>query len=139
MRIGDSLFMESGKDGGPKSLVTGFWLVRIKWLFTIAVLRFDRGTREAYHSHAFNSWSWLLSGGLLEQLLHGGANAHKPSWRPIRTDRETFHKVHGIGDANWVLTIRGPWQKTWMEVDEAGDTVLLTHDRVELERGSGPH
>mgnify|MGYP001575993171 CR=1 FL=1 len=51
-----------GKDGGPESHVWGFWLIEAKSLFSIVLLRFENGTREAYHSHAFNSLSWVLRG-----------------------------------------------------------------------------
>jgi hypothetical protein len=144
MRIGDSLFMATGKDGGPKSRVDGFWFIRIKGLFSVALLRFGEGTREAFHSHAFNSWSWLLTGGLEEQvcrrydegLVNYYWNRYKPSWRPIRTLRTTMHKVYGVKDSNWVLTFRGPWADTWEELDEAGDRVVLTHNRVEVSRAA---
>lgn len=146
MRIGDSLFMARGKDGGPRSRVDGFWVIRIKWLFTIAFLRFGKGSREAFHSHAFNSWSWLLTGGLKEIVMGEPAcscgqrclkwNWYLPSLRPIRTLRTTLHKVYGLEDTNWVLTIRGPWADTWEELDEQGDVVTLTHDRVEVSRAA---
>lgn len=144
MRIGDSLFLETGKDGGPKSKVDGLWFIRIKWLFTVALLRFGEGSREAFHSHAFNSWSWLLTGGLEERVLeavdctcgqrHTYTKRYLPSWRPIRTLRTTLHKVYGLSRSNWVLTFRGPWADTWEEIDEKGDVVVLTHDRVEVRR-----
>jgi len=141
MRIGDSLFMETGKDGGPKSRVDGFWFIRIKWLFSVALLRFDKGSREAFHSHAFNSWSWLLIGGLEERVLPDPncqcvtvTQRYEPSLRPIRTLRSTLHKVYGLKDSNWVLTFRGPWADTWEEIDESGDRVVLTHNRVEVSR-----
>lgn len=137
MRIGDSLFMETGKDGGPKSRVEGFWFIRIKWLCTVALLRFGEGSREAFHSHAFNSWSWLLTGSLMEHVITGASGrvtTYEPSWRPIRTLRTTLHKVYGLCDSNWVLTFRGPWADTWEEIDEKGDLVVLTHNRVEVSR-----
>jgi hypothetical protein len=134
MRFGDSLFLEVGKDGGPKSRVDGFWLIRIKSLFSIALLRFAKGSRQAFHSHAFNSRSWLLTGGLVEVELGGPVKRHEPSLKPIDTKRDTFHKVFGVKDSNWVLTFRGPWADDWLEVDERGDIIRLTHNRVELER-----
>lgn len=145
MRIGDSLFMETGKDGGPKSRVDGIWFIRIKSLFSVALLRFDKGSREAFHSHAFNSWSWLLTGGLEERVVREvctcgcvttATKLHRPSWRLIRTLRTTMHKVYGLKDSNWVLTFRGPWADTWEEIDESGDRVVLTHNRVEVSRGA---
>ena len=58
------LFHKS-KDGGPDSNVTGYWLIEWKKAFSVVLLRFDAGTREAYHNHAFNAISWILKGELL--------------------------------------------------------------------------
>lgn len=138
MRIGDSLFMESGKDGGPESKVFGTWFVRIKWLFTAALLCFHKGSREAYHTHAFNSISWVLRGSLEEHTLHlfgkDVVRTYLPSWKPVITRRNTFHKVYGQGEKTWVLTFRGPWDGNWSEFvyqDEphTGKLTFLTHDR----------
>lgn len=130
MRIGDTLIFHKGKDGGPESKVDGFWLFRCKWLFTIALLRFGQGSRDAFHSHAFNSISWLLSGWLLE-MFHGTwrpTRTHRPSMKPIITKRTDVHMVFGGDESNWVLTFRGPWHDTWQEVVD-GELITLTHNR----------
>jgi hypothetical protein len=103
-----------GKDGGPESTVTGYWLAELKSLFSIALLRFDNGSRDSFHSHAFNSVSWVLSGRLREEHLHGEVEDHRPGIRPVVTKRSTFHRVFSDG-TTWVLTFRGPWKKTWEE------------------------
>lgn len=46
------------KDGGQQSTVTGYWLIEWKNVFSIVLLKFEKGTREAYHTHAFNAFSW---------------------------------------------------------------------------------
>lgn len=110
-------FLSKSKDGGPESTVTAYWLIEWKWLFSIALLRFDNGSRDAYHSHAFNCISWLLKGRLEEHELHlepGLVRVYEPSIEPIITKRTTFHKVVSVG-RSWVLTFRGPWSKTWEE------------------------
>ncbi len=103
-----------GKDGGDESTVWGFWLAEIKSLFSIVVLCFEDGSRDAFHSHAFHSISWVLSGRLVEQHLSGRGNVHGASWRPVVTYRDTFHKVKSEG-RSWVLSFRGPWSRTWEE------------------------
>lgn len=103
-----------GKDGGAESNVWGYWPIEIKSLFSIALLRFEHGTREAFHSHAFNCVSWVLSGKLEECHLDGIVEHHTPGLRPIITKRDTFHRVFSHG-RTWVLTFRGPWSKTWKE------------------------
>src|ERR1041385_5982109 len=63
-----------GKDGGPESSVTGWWLIEAKKMFSIALLKFEGASMEAYHDHAFNSISWVLRGfGLYESFLKGGS------------------------------------------------------------------
>lgn len=109
-------FLHYGKDGGPESTVHGFWLIEIKSLLSIALLRFSDGSRESYHSHAFNSKSWVLSGKLREQHLQGKEEVHRPSLRPVTTLKRTFHRVISEGVA-WVFTVRGSWDKTWEEYD----------------------
>lgn len=42
-------------DGGPDSGVDGYWLIEIKSWFSIVLLHFNPGTREAFHNHAFNA------------------------------------------------------------------------------------
>lgn len=104
-----------GKDGGPKSTVTGYWFPEIKRLFSIALLKFENGSRDEFHSHAFNCISWVLKGKLREERLdEGWTCTHTPSLWPIVTKRSTFHRVFSRG-TTWVFTIRGPWGKTWME------------------------
>lgn len=119
-----------GKDGGPKSTVTGYWLTEIKRWFSIVLLKFENGSRDEYHNHAFNSWNWVLRGKVVEQNLDGSTRVYTPSWRPIRTRRDTFHRVVSEG-TTWVFSIRGPWKKTWMEYSpQRAEFTTLTNGRV---------
>lgn len=119
-----------GKDGGVESTVWGFWPLELKSVCSIALLCFEDGSREAFHTHAFNSVSWLLSGQLCEQHYPALSTRHYlPSLRPIRTTRDTFHKVSSTG-RSWVLTFRGPWSHTWREfLPRTGEAVTLTSGR----------
>lgn len=117
------------RDGGPESKVTGFWLAEIKSLFSAALLHFYNGSREAYHSHAFNSISWVLKGELNENMFNGTVNVYKPGLKAIVTRRNDLHKVVSVGDT-WVLTFRGPWAKTWKEfLPKENKFITLTHGR----------
>lgn len=125
-------FFRIAKDGGPKSTVTGYWLAEIKSLFSIALLRFEDGSREEYHSHAFNSISWVLKGELVEQLINWRLADTRlvryfPSLKPVITKRSTFHRVVSNG-TSWVLTLRGPWDKQWREFDPASRTMTVLED-----------
>ncbi len=123
-----------GKDGGPDSCVWGVWLVEIKSLFSVAVLCFENGSREAFHNHAFNSISWVLKGELSEDFLDGKGRPHYPSFKPIITRRSTFHKVTSFG-RTWVITFRGPWKKEWKEfLPKTEEFVTLQSGRKIKER-----
>lgn len=125
------------KDGGKESNVTGYWLIESKSLFSIVLLRFDKGSREAFHNHAFNAVSWVLSGSLTEfwkvdkkRVIVLGMD---PSIVPVYTSRERMHQVHGTADTTWVLSFRGPWSKTWKEyLPKEDKEITLTNGRVEV-------
>lgn len=122
------------KDGGPESSVTGYWLIEAKSLFSICLLRFDGRSREAFHTHAFNCFSWVLRGRLretfLDTFLEGQAVEHRASWRPFVTRRSDFHKVDSPDGTTWVLTFRGPWKGRWREyLPKTDEFVTLTHGR----------
>lgn len=124
------------KDGGKESTVTGYWLIEIKSLFSIVLLRFDHGSREAYHSHAFNCISWILKGQLEEKHLgksplSSHTEFHYAGFKPIITKKKTFHKVYSHG-TTWVLSFRGPWAKEWKEYVD-GEEITLTHGRKVVE------
>jgi hypothetical protein len=137
------------KDGGPESRVR-MWGLECKRLGSILVLRFEPGTREAFHTHAFNAWSWVLWGSLYEDILPGKpapesvANGlcwspgdlvyvnHYPSLRPIHTPRRHFHKVAGGPRGAWALSFRGPWWAGWREYDPStGNQTKLAQGRQE--------
>ncbi len=132
------LFAKS-PDGGRSSGVTGYFLIECKWLFTIVLLHFSEGTRESYHSHAFNAWTVWLKGRVTEFVLDRN---HKP-WASIHfhqwyagdmksTPRELVHKIYGCKGGAWCLSFRGPWSKTWAEWDQERGYTTLTHGRQEI-------
>lgn len=126
-------FMYVGKDGGPESTVWGFWPIEIKSLFSVALLCFEEGSREVYHSHAFNSVSWVLSGQLEEHIPGPDCSnciTYRPSILPVLTGRSRMHKVSSQG-RSWVLTFRGPWNNYWWEMLPTGRKLRLSHGRVE--------
>lgn len=125
-------FLTLVKDGGRESTVWAYVLVEIKSLFSVMLLRFENGSRDAYHEHAFDCISWVLKGKLTEELLDGTINRYRPSLRPVITRRSTFHQVVSTG-RTWVLTFRGPWADKWREYLPAEDRfATLTHGRKEV-------
>lgn len=131
-------FLFKAKDGGPESKVTGYWLFESKRFGSIALLKFDEGSREAFHTHAFNAVSWVLKGHLFEEVIYGIFDEqtlhYKPSLKPIYTPRDRYHKVTGAAKTTWALTFRGPWDKTWKEYLPADDKeITLTDGRKVVE------
>ncbi len=53
-------------DGGKDSGVTAYFLIEWKILFSIGILHFQEGSREAFHNHAFNAITFWLSGDVTE-------------------------------------------------------------------------
>jgi hypothetical protein len=123
-------FFSKGKDGGDESTVTGYWLIEIKNLFSIVLLKFEGDSRDAFHEHAFNSISWLLKGRLQEEFQDKTYKFYMPSFKPIITKKTTCHKVDS-GGTSWVLSFRGPWNKTWKEYLPQGERTL-TNGRIEV-------
>lgn len=134
------------KDGGAESRVWAYNVIESKRFGSIMFLRFEHGSREAFHSRAFNSVSWVLRGGGLVEEFHpdspeytegtAGPGAlcfrvHLPSWRPVLTFRDTYHKVASSG-RTWVLTFRGPWAPTWRDQAVGEPERVLTHGRREV-------
>ena len=120
------------KDGGPDSPVDGYFLIEIKSLFSVVLLRFNEGGRESFHSHAFNALTWYISGDLVEQDINGEYYIYERSIIPKLTRRSKNHRVIALTNS-WCFSIRGPWSSTWTEDDETHHTVL-THGRKVVER-----
>lgn len=126
-------------DGGANSGVTGYFVIEIKWLFSIVLLRFEKGTREAFHEHAFNAVTLWLKGRVREHLRHAMMDIYAPGGCSCpffkagdfkRTPRSAFHKIEAL-EETWALSVRGPWLDHWRE-DRRGRLVTLTHGRREI-------
>lgn len=115
-------------DGGKDSGVTGYWIIECKSLFSIVILRFSKGSRDAFHSHAFNALTWWIKGEVIEQYKDGGISKKWfPSLKPKLTPRSCFHKIIAL-KTSWAISFRGRWSKTWEE-HKHGETYTLTHGR----------
>ncbi len=126
--------LHKGKDGGPKSCVDGFWLIEIKGLFSVLLLRFNNGAREAFHTHAFNAYTWFLWGDLTEEFQDTAPRRYRRRLHPKFTPRDLLHRVRSRG-TSWVFTVRGPWADTWREWSPATNryTTLTNGRRVVAE------
>jgi quercetin dioxygenase-like cupin family protein len=125
------LFKKS-HDGGPDSGVTGYWLIEAKSLFSVVLLRFEKGTRDAYHSHAFNALTLWLKGKVREHNFDGTDLEWKAGQLKY-TPRDKMHMVEAL-ETTWALSVRGPWADRWLETSATtGKRRMLTHGRVEVE------
>lgn len=124
-------FFSKTHDGGKDSGVTGYFLIEIKPLFSIVLLHFSQGSRDAFHSHAFNALTIWLKGSVVEHMLDG----QQHNWKVGNvkyTSRDTFHKVHAQSNT-WALSFRGPWKDRWNE-SKNNKVTTLTHGRVEIDK-----
>lgn len=120
-------------DGGKDSGVCGWFIVELKKLFSIAVLHFNAGSREAFHSHAFNAVTLWLKGTAEEINLDGTSKIWKAGQIKF-TPRRCFHKVVAGPNGVWALTFRGPWVDLWHEYKN-GKLITLTHGRKVVAEG----
>ncbi len=120
------------KDGGLESKVFGYWLFESKRFGSIVLLNFKDGSREAFHTHAFDAISWVLFGSIKEIFLNYTKRpiVYRPSFRPIFTSKDTFHKVMGLSKNTWILSFRGRWVDSWKEyLPKTKEPITLTHGR----------
>lgn len=138
---------EKCKDGGPVSTVDGYFLIEVKNLFSIVLLRFGKGSRSKYHTHAFNALTWFIKGDMCEEkvLLQSvtdyrlQSKKYRASVLPKLTKRNNLHKVWA-NKVSWALSLRGPWTDRWLEFDrEALEYTVLTHGRKVISVQSYKH
>lgn len=124
------LFKKS-HDGGKDSGVTGYWLIEWKRGFSIVLLRFSKGSREAFHNHAFNAFTIWLKGKVVEEtMLDESGYILSTPWEALQwkfTKREDMHRIVAQ-KTSWAISFRGPWTDTWKE-RKANDELTLTHGR----------
>mgnify|MGYP002376661836 CR=1 FL=1 len=113
-------------DGGKNSGVTGYYLVEIKPLFSVVLLHFNKGTREAFHEHAFNALTFWLKGSVREHHVSGQTKKFYAGQFKY-TSRSCFHKIEAL-ESTWAISFRGPWVDYWRE-SRLGKIVTLTHGR----------
>ena len=125
--------IKSAPDGGKGSGVTAYFLLEWKKGFSIALLKFNEGSREAFHSHAFNAFTWWIKGEAVETLYPSKQNlTWFPSFKPKFTPKGNTHKITAK-KTTWAFTIRGPWDDKWIEV-KGDEKITLTHGRKILEK-----
>jgi len=122
-------------DGGKDSGVRAYFLIEWKILFSIGLLHFKEGSRDNYHSHAFNACTWWVKGDVLEETRtsteegsHHSFLSFTPSVKPKITKRNKVHRVLAHKNT-WAITFRGPWHDTWYEITPENEKITMTHGR----------
>ncbi len=129
-------FFSKSHDGGKKSGVIGYFLVEIKSLFSIVILKFNKGSRENFHSHAFNALTWFIKGDMIEHKLNGSFKKYKRSFMPKLTKKDNIHKVYA-NKTSWAISLRGPWDNNWKEYNPLTNKfITLTHGRVVIKENN---
>ena len=122
-------FLNKTKDGGKTSPVDAYFLFEIKGLCSVALLKFNKGGREDFHSHAFNALTWFITGDLTEQGIDGTLKKYKRSILPKFTSKSNCHKVIARKDS-WCFTLRGSWEEEWYEINNSKtEKTVLTNNR----------
>lgn len=124
-------FLEKVKDGGTDSNVDAYVLIEIKSAFSIMLLKFNKGCRQAFHTHAFDAFTMMLSGDMIEEFPDMKGRPYKRGkWK--YTPKGLLHRVRAFKDS-WAFTVRGPWDDTWTELERNIETTF-THGRKVLSR-----
>lgn len=105
----------------------GWWIIEIKWLFSIVILQFTPGCRENFHTQPFNSLTWWMSEA--EEHTPNSKKSLKPGWIPTYTPRDKLHRIN-TETTTWAISIRGKWVDTLKEYNENTKTTIeYSHHR----------
>lgn len=81
--------------------------------------------QDRFHTHAFNGWAWLISGGYEEEEMVNDQiflKSIKPGIRYI--PKEYNHRILKSQPHTYSLLVAGPWSKTWTEETDKWKSVL---------------
>lgn len=122
-------FCKKRKDGGKTSPVDAYFLIEWKNFISIAILKFNKGGREEFHTHAFNAVTWFVKGDLVEEDVSGDTYKYTRSLIPKVTPKDKNHRVKALTDS-YCFTIRGKWSDKWLEYeDDTRQVTEFTHGR----------
>lgn len=105
--------------------VTEITVLEWKKLFSIKLFHFHKtnGSQDRFHTHSFNSVSFLLKGNYVEEVVVDGFVKPLPRNRSkiIYIPKGEFHRITK-SDGCKTLLITGPWEPEWVELRELGDS-----------------
>tara|TARA_R110000850_G_scaffold1714_21_gene9240 strand:- start:4554 stop:4964 length:411 start_codon:yes stop_codon:yes gene_type:complete len=86
------------------------------WLYNWKTIEQNR-----FHTHAFNSYAFLLRGQYKEEVIEGTTIKHNVvnQWmKPRFLPKNYCHRILVANPNTWTIVFFGPWQKTWKEYFE---------------------
>lgn len=105
--------------------VTELTILEWKKLFSIKLFHFHKSTgcQDRFHTHSFNSISFLIKGNYVEEILRGDTVVpyNRNRSRFIYIPSNEYHRITR-SDGCRTLLITGPWEPEWKELRELGDS-----------------
>jgi len=118
MRIWGSIIWEKKEVALGEGSVFQRIVFENKHLFSIIFYRWFTIDQIRFHTHAFASFAFLLSGWYWEKVLFNNIEmtnfVNQPLW-PRFLPRNYCHAIENAKPGTLTLVITGPWQKNWYE------------------------
>jgi len=118
MRIWGSIIWEKKEVALGEGSVFQRIVFENKHLFSIIFYRWYTIDQIRFHTHAFASFAFLLSGWYWEKVLFNNIEmtnfVNQPLW-PRFLPRNYCHAIENAKPGTLTLVITGPWQKNWYE------------------------
>jgi hypothetical protein len=113
-----------------------------KKLFSIKLFNFHKtyGKQDRFHTHSFNSVSFLFFGNYIEEIIQDGkiVALNRNRSRFICIPKNEYHRITKSEGCRTIL-ITGPWSQFWKELRELGNSryqeVTQTYGRVDVSIG----
>lgn len=83
------------------------------WIYNWKTIEQNR-----FHTHAFSSYAFLLSGYYLEEVIQDGKKRKKvvDQWmKPRHLPKNYCHRILSAAPGTWTIVFFGPWSQNWWE------------------------
>lgn len=92
-----------------------FTLIELKYIGGIIINCFNTDNQDRFHSHAFHSFSLMLKGYYLEEVIQDNKIITKKIERSRIIPKNYIHKITKSSPNAISITFEGPWGSTWTE------------------------
>jgi len=110
--------------------VTRYTLMEFRHFFSVYFHHIDTQAQDRFHTHAFNSYAWVLSGGYTDVTRDGIKHEYRAG--DLRyIPREFNHKLTKALPDTLTLLVTGPYAGIWTEELDNGTLLVLTqHHKI---------